>query len=246
MWALRINLGNQGRQRHLPAMSVLFQPIPEGILKGHACLVTAKVDRVLYYRWRSHVARPTRPTTRPAKRLRDVQLTDRWSVLSTARPRCTALQPDCRRRVRALALHHEYQNQQGGPMHTRYVVILSMMAGAAVGAPFVNSLSAQTKAPGAYAIVAFSDVGDAAAFKTNVGDPSPDVVKKYGGHFVVRTDSVTVLRPEDPPLKRYVVIGFDSVDQAKAWWNAAEWKPISTYLEQHTKGRAFAVQAIPQ
>ena len=53
-------------------------------------------------------------------------------------------------------------------------------------------------------------------------------------------------RPGDPPLTRYVIIAFDGVQQAQTWWNSEEWKPIRTYLDQHTKGRAFAVQAMPQ
>jgi uncharacterized protein (DUF1330 family) len=122
----------------------------------------------------------------------------------------------------------------------------TLLAGIAIGAIAVGGLHAQGKAHGAYAVVAFSDFGDPAAFKTNVGKPSPAIVQKYGGQFIARTDTVTVLRPEDPPLKRYVIIGFDSMDQAKVWWNAPEWKPISTYLEQHTKGRAFVVEAVKQ
>jgi uncharacterized protein (DUF1330 family) len=124
--------------------------------------------------------------------------------------------------------------------------MLTLLAGIGIGAIGVGALNAQVKAPGAYAVVAFSDFGEPAAFKTNVAEPSPAIVQRYGGRFIARTDTVTVLRPEDPPLKRYVIIGFDGVDGAKAWWNAPEWKPISTYLEQHTKGRAFVVEALKQ
>jgi len=129
-------------------------------------------------------------------------------------------------------------------------VVMKLIGVLAVGAALIAAaavgVNAQTKAPGAYAVVAFSDFGDPAAFKKNVGDPSPDVIKKYGGRFVARTDTVTVLRPGEPPLTRYVIIAFDGVQQAQTWWNSEEWKPIRTYLDQHTKGRAFAVQAMPQ
>ena len=72
-------------------------------------------------------------------------------------------------------------------MRTQYTVALSMLAGVAVGAVSVGGLYAQGKAPGAYAIIAFSNVGDPAAFKANVLDKAPEVIKKHGGHFVVRT-----------------------------------------------------------
>jgi uncharacterized protein (DUF1330 family) len=131
-------------------------------------------------------------------------------------------------------------------MRTQYTVALSMLAGVAVGAVSVGGLYAQGKAPGAYAIIAFSDVGDPAAFKANVLDKAPEVIKKHGGHFVVRTNDITALRAGDPPLKRYVIIGFDGVQQAKAWYGADDMKDINAYNEKHTKGRAFVVEAAPQ
>jgi len=131
-------------------------------------------------------------------------------------------------------------------MNAKATLLLGMMTGAALGAISVGALYAQSKGPGAYAVVAFSDFGDPAAFKTNVGEPSPAVIKKYGGRFLARTDTVTVLRSADPPLTRYVIIAFDDVKQSQTWWNSEEWKPIRTYLDQKTKGRAFVVEAMPQ
>jgi uncharacterized protein (DUF1330 family) len=126
-------------------------------------------------------------------------------------------------------------------MKLHYTVVLSMLAGAAIGAVSVGGLYAQGKAPGAYAIVAFSDMGDPAAFKSNVLDKAPEAVKKHGGNFIVRTNDITVLRAADPPLKRYIVIGFDSAQQAKAWYASEDMKGINAYNDQHTKGRAFVV-----
>ena len=131
-------------------------------------------------------------------------------------------------------------------MKAKAILLIGMIAGAVLGAISVGALNAQTKGPGAYAVVAFSDFGEPAAFKTNVGEPSPGVIKKYGGRFLARTDSVKVLRAADPPLTRYVIIAFDDQKQAETWWNSDDWKPIRTYLEQKTKGRAFVVDALPQ
>jgi uncharacterized protein (DUF1330 family) len=131
-------------------------------------------------------------------------------------------------------------------MKTENTAIIGLVVGVAIGALFVDGLFAQGKAPGAYAVVSFTDFGDPAAFKTNVGEPSPAAIKKHGGRFIARTDTVVPLRAADPPLTRYVVIAFDDVPQAKAWWDSDDWKPIKTYLEKHTKGSAFAVEAIPQ
>ena len=131
-------------------------------------------------------------------------------------------------------------------MKTQYVIGLAMLAGAVLGAASVNGLNAQGKSPGAYAIVAYSDVGEPAAFKANVLDKAPEAIKKHGGRFLVRTTDITVLRAGDPPLKRYVIIGFDNAEQAKAWYNGDDMKGVVAYNAQHTKGRAFIVPAAAQ
>jgi hypothetical protein len=50
----------------------------------------------------------------------------------------------------------------------------------------------------------------------------------------------------EPAIKRYVIIGFDNAQQAKAWYDSADMKNINTYNDQHTKGRAFLVDAVSQ
>ena len=40
--------------------------------------------------------------------------------------------------------------------------------------------------------------------------------------------------------------GFDSIQQAKDWYDAADMKVILAYVNEHTKGRTFAVKANPQ
>jgi uncharacterized protein (DUF1330 family) len=60
-----------------------------------------------------------------------------------------------------------------------------------------------------------SDVGDPAAWKTNVADPAGLLIAKHGGRFIIRTNEVTALRANEPPLKRLVVIAFDNVQQQR-------------------------------
>jgi uncharacterized protein (DUF1330 family) len=151
------------------------------------------------------------------------------------------------------ALHSRYTfvvNSQGGNyMKTRYVAMLSMLAGATLGALSIGGLYAQGKAPGAYAIIAFTDVGEPAAYKANVLDKALEPVKKYGGQFIVRTTEITSLRPlpaGEPPLVRYVIIGFDDAQQAKTWYGSEEQKAINAYVNEHTKGRIYLVPAFSQ
>jgi uncharacterized protein (DUF1330 family) len=131
-------------------------------------------------------------------------------------------------------------------MKTRFTVALSMLAGFALGAVSVGELYPQSKATGAYAVFALSDVGDPAAWKTNVTDPAGAVIAKYGGRFIIRTNEVHLLRANEPPVKRVAVIAFDTVQQAKTWWDADDMKSIRSYEDQHSKGPAVVIEAASQ
>jgi len=59
------------------------------------------------------------------------------------------------------------------------------------------------------------------------------------------TNDITVLREGTPPfpIKRFAIIGFDSVEQAKDWYASPDMKDVQAYINKNTKGRAFAVKA---
>ena len=128
-------------------------------------------------------------------------------------------------------------------MKTRYAAAAAMVAGVLLGGVSVGALYAQGKAPGAYVVVGLTEVDDMAAYKTNVIEKASPVVEKHGGRLLVRTNNITELRAADPPIKRWILIGFDNVQQAKSWYASEDMKPINAYINQHSKGRAFVVEA---
>ena len=130
-------------------------------------------------------------------------------------------------------------------MKTQYTVALALAGGIAIGAVSVGALYAQGKAPGAYAIVTYTEIADPAGYKTNVADKAPALIEKLGGQLLVATNDITVLREGTPPfpVKRYAIIGFDSIDKAKDWYASAEMKDINAYINENTKGRLFVVKA---
>jgi len=130
-------------------------------------------------------------------------------------------------------------------MKTRYTVALAMLAGAALGAVSVGGLFAQGKAPGAYAVVSYTEIADPAAYKTNVVDKAPPLIEKNGGRLIVATNDITVLREGTPPfpIKRFAIIAFDDLQQAKDWYASPDMKDINAYINENTKGRIFAVKA---
>jgi uncharacterized protein (DUF1330 family) len=123
-------------------------------------------------------------------------------------------------------------------MRTQYTVALSMLAGVAIGAVSVGGLYAQGKAPGAYAIVDISDVTNPDGFK-QLFPKAPPAVAAFDGHFVTRTEKITAL--DGTPPKRFVIIGFDSVDKAKAWDASAAQKEVNDIRMKNTKSRSFIV-----
>jgi uncharacterized protein (DUF1330 family) len=126
-------------------------------------------------------------------------------------------------------------------MKIHYTVALAMLAGAAVGAVAISGLQAQGKAPGAYAVVEFNEISDPAAFK-DIIDKAPAVIAASGGRFIIRTNNFTALRGDMPT--RLVVIAFDNVQQAQAWYGSEGMKGINATVEKITKGRTFAVEAV--
>jgi uncharacterized protein (DUF1330 family) len=115
---------------------------------------------------------------------------------------------------------------------------LSILACAALGTTAMNVLYAQNKSPGAYVIVDISDVTNSDGFKQLI-PKAPPAVAAFDGHFVTRTEKITAL--DGTPPKRFVIIGFDSVDKAKAWDASAAQKEVNDIRMKNTKSRSFIV-----
>ena len=52
---------------------------------------------------------------------------------------------------------------------------------------------------------------------------APASIRKYGGRYLVRGQPVETLEGRWSP-KRFVILQFDSVQQAKAWWSSPEYR----------------------
>jgi uncharacterized protein (DUF1330 family) len=125
-------------------------------------------------------------------------------------------------------------------MKTGYIAVLSMVAGAALGAVSIGGLSAQGKPPGAYVVIDISDMKDPALFKTLIPKAGPSMAP-FGARNVIRTEKIEAL--DGTPPKRFVVIAFDSADKAKAWDASPATKEITAIRQKSTTSRAFIVDA---
>ncbi len=72
--------------------------------------------------------------------------------------------------------------------------------------------------------VAHIDVTDPDAFEAYRA-LAPEVIAKFGGRYLVRGGAIEVLEGEWPK-PRLVILAFDSVDQARRFYNSPEYQEI--------------------
>ena len=74
-------------------------------------------------------------------------------------------------------------------------------------------------------------------------DMVPPTLDVYGGRYLVRGGEWELLEGDWNP-ERVVIIEFDSVDDAKAWWSSDEYAPAKKLREQTAESRLFVVEGL--
>jgi uncharacterized protein (DUF1330 family) len=114
-------------------------------------------------------------------------------------------------------------------MKTRYTVVLSMIAGAALGATAIQGLYAQGKSK--VYMISESEIVDQSAVP-NYNTHVQKTLKDAGGNLVLSEKVVAVLG--NPP-QRVGVTEFDSIEKAQAWVNSKERKDLAPVREKAVK-----------
>jgi len=124
----------------------------------------------------------------------------------------------------------------------RYMTVgLSMLAGAALGSAAIETLRAQAK-PHAYVIAEITITDQDGYLK----EFAPAVVKAQeasGGKFLVRGGK-TESQLGSPPAPRVIVVEYDSLDKAQAWWNSQATKDAFAIGKKYGNIRQFAVEGL--
>jgi uncharacterized protein (DUF1330 family) len=123
-------------------------------------------------------------------------------------------------------------------MNSKFKMTLAVLAGAALGVAAVNGLHAQGKGPGAYSIIDISEINNADLFKTLLPKTAA-ATAAFGGKNVAVTENIVAL--DGTPPKRFVIISFDSIDKAKAWYNSPAQEEINAIRKRSTNSRSFIV-----
>jgi uncharacterized protein (DUF1330 family) len=123
-----------------------------------------------------------------------------------------------------------------------FKIALTLLGGIAVGGAAIEGLHAEAKPP-TYVVVAIRKINDAAAFKAGVIDKTaPATLAAAGGHYVVRTQKIVSL--DGNPPERFILIAFDSAEQAQAWHNSAGQKEIDAARMKSTDSLSFIVEGM--
>ena len=126
-------------------------------------------------------------------------------------------------------------------MKTRMTVALSMLAGATLGAATIQGLHAQAK-PKAYTVIEV-EVIDEAALKAHL-PPVEAALAAAGGHYL-NTGGGRIMSHLGEPPKRVAIIEWDSLDQAKAFYDLGVWKTFLPDREKVVKTtRRYTVEAV--
>ena len=86
------------------------------------------------------------------------------------------------------------------------------------------------------------EITDDAAFAEFL-ERAPAVVKSYGGRYLVRGGATQVVQGDLTP-HRVVLMEFDSVEQARTWWNSSDHAELRAVLDQCSKTTAMIVEGV--
>ena len=128
-------------------------------------------------------------------------------------------------------------------MKTRYTVALAILTGTAIGGAAVQGLHAQAKPP-VYSVTEI-DVTNVEAYTKEYAPLAQASIKKSGGKLLAAGQKVTSLEGA-PPKARVAIQVWDSLEQAQAWRNSADYKAARVIGDKYAKFRAFTVEGLPQ
>ena len=125
-------------------------------------------------------------------------------------------------------------------MKTTYKVAFALVTGVAVGGAFIQGLQAQATPP-TYVVIDISKITDPEGFKT-LGPKAGPSVAAFGGKTIIRTENFTALDGAAPA--RFIVIAFDSLAKAKAWYASPAQKEVDALRTKTTMSREFFVESV--
>jgi uncharacterized protein (DUF1330 family) len=128
-------------------------------------------------------------------------------------------------------------------MKARYTVVLSICAGAGVGAAAVQALHAQAKAP-TYVIAEY-DVSNPRPYDKDFVPSAAKAITDHGGKYLVAGGATQSIFGQ-PPQPRIAVVVFESMEKARAAFDSQAFKDAKREGDKYAKFRVYAAEGVPQ
>lgn len=125
-------------------------------------------------------------------------------------------------------------------MKTRFVVLVSVVAGVALGGAAVEVLHAQAKPPAF--VVGEIDVKNAELLDKEYVPNASKAVRNGGGKYLVVGGKSISLYGEPP--RRIAIMTFDNLEKAEAAFNSAAYKQAKAVGDKYATFRIYAVEGV--
>lgn len=127
-------------------------------------------------------------------------------------------------------------------MKSLKTVTIALVSGVAIGGAGATLLHAQTpKPPPAYVVAEFT-VKDQDAFR-DYGQKVGATLTPHTGKFLARGGKIEALKG-DAPKGPFVILTFDSADQAKKWAASSEYAQVIPVRDKGADSRIFMVEGL--
>ena len=127
-------------------------------------------------------------------------------------------------------------------MKTNYKVALAALAGISIGIAGARAVQTEAKTPPGY-FIAEVEVHDLPTIQ-KYGAKVPETLAPFNFHYLIRSDKTQALEGE-PPKGAIVMIAFDSVEKARAWYDSPAYAAIKPLRQSAAKSRIFIVEGLP-
>jgi uncharacterized protein (DUF1330 family) len=127
-------------------------------------------------------------------------------------------------------------------MKPNHKLALGVLIGAVVSFVASQAIHAtQEKVPRGY-LVAEIDVMDPNTYQKYAAQV-PGTLTPFNAQYLVRGGKTTSLEGEAPP-KRFVILAFDSVEKARAWYDSPAYSAIRPIRQSAAKTRSFIAEGV--
>jgi uncharacterized protein (DUF1330 family) len=125
-------------------------------------------------------------------------------------------------------------------MKTRYVVVLSLLTGIAIGGAAIQGLHAQAT-PKAYVVTEVEVINQEAqnAYLPKVGA----LIKSSGGTYLARGDKIVALEGGAAP-KRATIVVYDSLEKAQASRSSPAWTALKADRDKAIKAKSYVIEGL--